>query len=159
MPLVIRDKGLKKILKALKGVKVIAKAGIQGSDAVEAHDDGGPTNVELGVWHEFGVPETKLPSRSFMRSTMDEQENKYFRMVLHGTRQTTDSRGMVPPDIWMGQIAEAMASDIKKKIRSNVPPPLSEKYAQWREARGKGRRTLVLTGQLLGSITPKVDKR
>ena len=157
MGLKIKDRGLTKILKAFSNVGLVAKVGIQGAEAAQDHD--GITNVALGVVHEFGSPAENIPSRSFMRSTMDEQREKYFRIMLQGVRTITDSRGRVDAKRALGVLAEVMSADVKKKIRSNIPPSLSPKYAARRMKKGTGTRTLVVSGALLNSITPVVVKK
>jgi len=157
MTLTVRDRGLSRILRGLRSQRaVLAQAGVQAGESQRA--EGEISNVQLAVVHEFGSPIEQIPARSFMRSTVDEQSRKYFRLLLKGVRRTVDSRGRQPIETTMGQIAEVMAADIKKKIRSNVPPPLSPKYARRKQAAGKGSNTLFWSGQLLNSITPRVEK-
>ena len=56
-------KGIDDLLKALKNPPM-ARVGILGSDASQAHGDGGSTNAQIGACHEYGT--ANLPIRSFL---------------------------------------------------------------------------------------------
>lgn len=153
----VRDLGLERIMRGLSGRDIRVQVGVQGSEA--ASDHGGITNVQLAVVHEFGSPAEKIPARSFLRSTMDEKEGRYGTLVLRGLRKFIDARGLDQVERILGVVGEVMVSDVKKKIRSNIPPALSPRYARRRLAMGKGTRTLNVTGQLLNSITWRLVQR
>jgi hypothetical protein len=109
------------------------------------------------AYHEFGT--SRIPERSFIRSTYDEKRAVYTatiarvmatEMVDAAIRNqrwsATSSRGL-------RQLGLRMEGDVKKKIATNIPPPLAPSTL----ARKGGRTTaLVFTGQMRAQITYEV---
>lgn len=64
---------LDKIYSALKGEKLKAKVGILGN---KNHRTDGFSNAQIGLAHEFGIPERNLPQRSFLIMPLTSRLNK-----------------------------------------------------------------------------------
>jgi hypothetical protein len=140
-----RDLGwgdMKARLKKLKGAHT--KVGVQAG----SNRKGGASNVVIGVAHEFGTP--SLPSRSFLRSTYEENLPEAARLlaaeyplVLEGKRDARQSLGLV--GAWF-------QGKVRNKIRAGIDPELSD-ATKAKRIKGGGRTTpLWDTGQLIQSI-------
>lgn len=134
-------------IRALKG-KVV-KVGILGDKA--ARDEGPLNNVALGAIHEFGAPEKNIPERSFLRSTANEHRDEYVKQLVPKNLFTRTQDF----DKQLALLGEKAASDIKRKIKEGIPPPL-----QPATIKSKGSsKPLVDTGQLITSISYQVTKK
>ena len=130
-------------------VKVKVAPGTKGSTEVL-------DNVTLAVIHEFGAPSVGIPSRPFMRSAFDRNEGKYeqqLRLLVRGIYEGKTSERQA-----LGLMGLAMATDIKLGITSGtgIAPADSPATIRRKLAKGNGKgapRTLVDTGQLLGSVS------
>jgi hypothetical protein len=123
---------------------------ISGKGGEADHGDDDLTVLFLATVHEFGAPGANIPSRSFIRSTVDENQDELKeligklvnRMIEHGDTQ----------EHVLEILGQWLTAKIKAKITSNIPPPLKESTI---EAKGSSI-ALVDTGQLLNSITYEV---
>jgi phage gpG-like protein len=145
------DKGWDKIKKQTtelqKSGGVAASVGIQGSDAGIARE-GGLTNVEVGGFQEYGT--SRIPERSFLRSTFDDNQSKYSK-GLEKVAKGIFEGGTVKGNLLL--LGEQYKGDILKKIKAQIPPPLSEVTIE----RKRGEATpLIDTGQLWNSISVDV---
>jgi len=145
------DRGWRKIADNMKRTpQVKAKVGIQGPEAET--DRGGITNAGLASIHEFGSPARGIPERSFMRSTFDDKQKNYQKELDRIAGSALDGAELEGEMLLLG---EQYRADVIDKIRSGIPPPLSEITI----ARKGGEATpLIDTGQLLGSISVVIDK-
>lgn len=152
------DRGWKRIkaeiLKAReqRGVAV----GIVGQE--QPREGGGPSNAEIGTWHEFGRGHN--PERSFLRSTFDNNREKYRGMLGRGLGRVVD--GEMDLDRVLGLLGERAAADVKATIKKGIPPELQKATVQRKTRKSDGAEAatpLIETGQLIGSITYDVRKR
>lgn len=146
------DRGWKKIVASVNGAARAAHVGIQGDEAAQSRlaEGGSISNVELAVTHEFGVPEIGIPERSFIRSTFDDNEHTYARMLAQGGKKIL--AGEMNQDQVVGLIGEKMVSDMKQKINEGIDPPNTLMTQLL-----KGSSTpLIDTGAMKGAITYKV---
>lgn len=141
---VFKDKGLKAIEKAFKrAAKIKAKVGIL--------DD--PELALIGTVHEFGSPKNNIPSRSFMRSTVDRSKKELIKDISEGAKKLIKTKGKFGVSEILMDAGENLAKAITKTIASGkVPPPLKEETIK---AKGSSK-TLVDTGALSKSIKVKV---
>lgn len=114
--------------------------------------DNGVSVVEVALWNEFGTETT--PSRSFIRSTMDDKEQ-----VINQWRDEMIANILFKQ--WTVEKAlEAMGFRIQlliqNKIKSNVPPALADSTMRAKIKKGRPAVTLIDSGLLLRSITYKV---
>lgn len=114
------------------------------------------TNPQIAAVHEFGSFDGKIPERSFLRSTVDDNKARYLELVkrlldqvLLGTLTLRQSFGLLGAEI---------KSDVQARINRGIAPPLKESTIDARERRF-GRRSskpLIATGQLKQSIDYEV---
>ena len=168
-------KKLREQIESLGGTPY-TKAGILEEEFKEAKEGeaGGnaPTLGDVAVYNEFGTK--TIPARSFIRSTADEQREKWGEFAAHLVAQVIDLK------VGAFQMFELqglrMQRDIQAKIRSNIPPAnapstVMRKLAKVQGAAGERLRTaagfaggmqsitdsgavktLIDTGQLHGSV-------
>jgi hypothetical protein len=146
-----RDRGYKALqarLKALKIDEAYAKVGIFAGTSARKEAKG-PTNVELGVIHEFGSPQAHIPERSWLRSSFDLNREKWFALAGKLAAKLIDGKLAVYDALEL--LGMAAAADIKKHITvgEGIPPPDAPATVR----RKKSSRTLVDSGQLVASIS------
>lgn len=122
--------------------------------------DDGTSVLEVALFNEFGT--RSIPERSFLRSTIDENES------LINTWREELLRKIIDEDWSVEKALEAIGfriqTLIQNKIKSNVPPPNSPATIKRKQALGvlgkevfEGRTsTLIESGLLLRSITYQV---
>lgn len=122
-------------------------------DAGDIKGYGEPVSVvEVALWQEFGTE--SIPSRSFIRTTMDDNSSK-----INAWRTE-----MIENILFKGWTVEKALEAIglriqiliQNKIKSNVPPPLAESTANAKLAKGRPAVTLIDSGLMLRSVTYKV---
>lgn len=153
--------------------EIIKRVG--GLDGYEAHvgipagsinPTTGKNIAEYAYYNEFGT--SNMPARSFMRSTLAENEEKWARQVAAQIKAGRTAKEA------LFLVGEEAKSDVVDKIRSNVPPPLSPATVAAKFKRGKGQETsatrsgvavkgdpshtLIDTGDMLESIACEVVK-
>lgn len=132
---------IKKTLLALK--KKELQVGI--FDDAGVNEETGGRIVDYAIANEYGT--SKIDSRSFMRSTADEQREKWSGLLDKIVVDVT--KGDFEVERKIGLVGEQMVNDIKEKISSNVPPPLKASTIK----RKGSSRTLIDTGIMRSSIT------
>jgi len=136
------DLGWRRIKKELKLInKSYTQIGIQ-KDAGTEKD--GQSIAAIAAYNEFGTD--RIPERSFMRSTFDEQHskikgiiNKQYSLILKGHKTVKGSLGL---------IGEYMEGRIKKKITDLKTPP----NAPITIARKGSSNPLIDTGRMRASV-------
>ena len=146
-----RLRSFRKKIKSLKGIGVTV--GVQGNEALAEHPSGAMTMAKLALTHEFGTKDGRIPSRSFLRSTFDDNKMRYGMMMTKGGRKV--ERGQATAMQVMFQLGETVRADIIARIKAHIPPPLSEVTI----ARKGSDIPLIDKGHLLGSITSVVHKK
>lgn len=144
-----RDRGFRAFMSKLRRKQRVAigvKVGIQGPAAQDTGDrDGDITNVLLGTIHEFGAPSVGIPSRSFIRSTVDESASKYKALLLKAEQEAFKRKR----DPVFFELGETALADIQNKIDENISPPLKPGTVA---AKGDTL-ALVDTGEMRGAIS------
>ena len=144
-----KDRGWRRMLAiALEANPLVVTVGVQG-DAERA--TGEISNIDLATIHEFGAPGAGIPERSFIRSTLEDQQG--YRELA---RKLTDAvvAGKVDVPKALALFGEQVSSDIKRKIESGIDPP----NAPATVAKKGSSKPLVDTGQLKNSISYVVKK-
>ncbi len=135
------DRGWKRIQKQLmKAGGAFTKVGVQEG---ERREDGTDL-VTVAAANEFGTK--RIPERSFIRSTTDEQRGKVEQMkqrILTGIADGTETI-----DNGLAKLGEFMETKIRDKIVKLAEPP----NAEFTIARKGSSNPLVDKGQLLQSI-------
>lgn len=120
------------------------------------------TNAQLAMVHEFGAGHS--PPRSFLRSTMDENREKYLRLLRVLVEQSLTGRLEVRDGCRL--IAEEYLKDVKKKILGGIPPENTPGYLSDHKNRRRSREArrrnkvpvsnappLIDSGQLFNSLS------
>jgi hypothetical protein len=137
------DRGWKKIrAQLLKAGGAFTKVGVQEG---ERRDDGTDL-VTVAAVNEFGAPKKKIPERSFIRSTTDEQRPKVERIKQRILEKLVARTSNIR--IELGKLGAWMKAQIQNKIvRLKMPPNAPSTIAK------KGSENpLVDKGQLHQSI-------
>ena len=112
------------------------------------------TIAQIATIHEFGSSDGKIPQRSFMGSSIDENQRSISSFI--GKLASAVVAGQVSEVIALGKVGQMIKDLFRKKIISKIPPPLK---ASTLKKKGAGKSTpLVDTGQLVGSIAFEVRK-
>lgn len=147
--IVDKDLGWKELLKRSQEIKNgRVRVGVLSDAKVEGEDF---TLAELAAVHEYGTEDGRIPERSFLRTTFDDQREQMVELgkklvdaVLTG-RMTTEQA--------LGLLGAKLASAVKARIIGRVPPPNKPATI---ERKGSDK-PLIDTGRLLNSITWSVD--
>lgn len=115
----------------------------------------GQSVVEVALWNEFGT-ETS-PARSFIRSVMDENEQK-LNLWREEMIDNVVAKGWTVEKA-LEAIGFRIQVLIQNKIKSNVPPPLADSTAKAKSAKGRPAVTLIDTALMLRSVTFKVHAK
>lgn len=143
--IIIKDKGLKQLLKAMKGTIPVARVGVLGgngnrTDAV--------TNADVGAAHEFGTD--KLPVRSFLREPITDNLNKRLQEAGAFDKQNLNEViriGSLLP--WLQKVAVVANGIVLEAFDTGG-------FGKWKPSdfsKKKNHQTLVETQQLRNSIT------
>ncbi len=153
-----RDRGWKRLLKqSLANARVTV--GVQGVDAEASHPGSDITNARLAGVHEFGAQiaigkaTVVVPERSFMRSTFDDNRDRYERAVIKLGRSVL--AGAITIEGALRILGERAASDIKRTIEKGIDPPNAESTI----ARKGSSKPLIDTGVMRNAISYVVHSR
>lgn len=145
------DRGWKAIKREFKRATpgYAVRVGVQGEKGQEQREDG-LTNAQVATFHEFGT--SKVPERSFLRSTFAKHRKRYIREIDAIAGVIADGED---PTADLEFLGEEMRADVLKTIKDKIPPPLSPATV----ARKRGEETpLIDTGQLINAISSEVVK-
>jgi len=111
-------KEIEKVRKLISGnIKIVA--GLPTS--APAYPDSGESVVDVGLQNEFGVQSKRIPERSFLRSTLQENKKKYSQQAFKVIKASIKQKK--PIDKTLGLVGQVMEDDIKKKIVDLKTPP------------------------------------
>lgn len=168
------DKGYSDVLKTLKDLgSPSLTVGIHDKDNKPYQRGSGSsaTTAQIGTFHEFGTLDRYedkskagggsgkrgVPQRSFLRSTVDENEKKYIGIASKGLDKVV--MGKMTIDRLFGLLGAKIVGDVQKKISSGIEPALTEARKAQKAVAGKGGNTpLVHFGQLRQSINYEIKK-
>lgn len=136
-----RDLGWKRILRETR--KAAVAEVVIGVQAGEVNDDS-QLIAEYAAYNEFGTE--KIPERSFMRSSFDENLPAIKADMDRRYGQVVD--GSITARQALGLIGLRHQDQIKDKIDTNIPPPNAPATI---EAKGSSH-TLIDTGAMKNSI-------
>lgn len=123
-----RDLGLRRVLDEAAKLrrKPYVEVGIRQDKGTILRPDGKKTVAEIAAIHEYGAPGANIPERSFIRSTVKENENKYNGQIeyLKDLIFTPDAK--MTTERALGLIGMEVSSDIKNAIREGLDPPLKD---------------------------------
>lgn len=142
-----KDTGISDLIKAFGGKMPSIKIGILGKNARE----GGGTNSEIGLKHEFG--KDGMPVRSFLRMPLIENLGKYL-----------ENAGAFNEEVLKEVIEQKSILTWMKKIGVTAERVVADGFdsggfGKWKPSNmsfKKNKQTLVETQQLRNSITSEV---
>lgn len=141
-----RDLGWRKLARMVRSpLQMGVEVGVRGEDA--QREGGGPSNVEIAEFHEFGLGNN--PERSFIRATIDNNVLVY-RLLVKGLAKKVYRLKMTERDA-LTILGMKVKSDIQKRIREGIAPEL--KPATKARKGGKKDTPLIDTAQLIRAIT------
>lgn len=108
-------------------------------------DGGDPDIADVAFWNEFGTDDGHVPERSFLRSTLDENRDKYAKLMSDAVRKVT--RGAKTLNAYR-LVGRRIVFDVQRKISSGVSPPNAPSTL----ARKRGTTPLVDTGALRSAV-------
>lgn len=153
------DRGFEDLKKSVRDGGMRVKIGVQGTDALKAKkfrtgtgeisSDIETTIVSVATFHEFGVDsgKIKIPERSFLRATIDQNKKKYQDILTAGLKSFVNQK-LTKKQI-LSLLGQRVQSDIVKRINSGISPSNSEATIK---KKGSSK-PLIDTGQLKQSIT------
>lgn len=150
--LIVKDLGWTEMLKRAKEIKDRrVKVGVLDSgEGAAMHDPDGDLSVaEIAAVNEFGTQDGRIPERSFVRSTFDEQREELVELGKELIAKVFE--GKIDVNKALNMLGAKLATEIKKKITlgDGVPPPNAEATIA---AKGSSR-PLVDTGRMVNAIT------
>jgi hypothetical protein len=111
------------------------------------YPDGTPVAL-VGAVHEFGS--SNVPERSFIRTAINENLDKYIGMAERGSKKVVE--GKLSFEQVANLIGTEAQGDIQDKITEISTPALAASTLRQREKKGSTPNPLVDTGQLRQSI-------
>lgn len=142
-----KDRGYRLQVKRLLGLGNLGVSVGVHPDA-GTYDDGTPV-AEAAALNEFGSEGGLIPERSFLRSTLDENQSRYARALEKAVDRSLDG---VPLNVALLPLGQQVVSDVQRKIESGVGPPNAPSTIA---KKGHGD-TLQDTGLLHDSIVARV---
>jgi hypothetical protein len=146
------DRGYDALRRALGAPDVEVLVGVREEAGAEVVDGSDLTIAGLATIHEFGAetPFASIPERSFLRSTLDENRDRYLDEVARGVGDTID--GKTTGARVLERVGARAAGDVKRKIidlsdPENAPSTIEQKGSS---------NPLVDTGRLAQSIDHEV---
>lgn len=130
----------------VKGFEALDGLGV----TIGIHAEDGSELAVIAASHEFGT--NAIPERSFLRSTLDEQDGAYREATADAIRGVLD--GKRSAQAALERLGQRVVRDVQGKIRSGIDPALSPTTIA---AKGSSK-PLVDTGRLLRSITYQVRR-
>jgi hypothetical protein len=148
---IVRDFGYRRFMQLADDVsKGVVTVGVHGGDYTDPNGGGTTSLAMVASVNEFGSKDGRVPERSFLRSTTDEQ-----LPALRALRDQVVGKivlGQMTPRKGLGIMGAYLAAKVQAKIASGIPPPNAPSTIA---AKGSSR-TLINKGQLRQSITYEV---
>ena len=129
----------------------VVKAGILAKDGSENHSEG-ITVFQIGMIHEFGVPEKNIPRRSFIRVPIENNIKEITKLIENNHKLVSEN--VMSAKVALDRIGIKAQNTIKESFRNNDWKPLKRATVK----RKGSSRPLIDTGQLIGSISYIVEK-
>lgn len=135
------DLGMRKLIEALSGFADVPSVvvGVQGS--------AGSDLVIIAASNEFGTEDGHIPERSFLRSTVDDNENEILDDLQAATEAVLDGRSTTTREF--GIVGEKVVGMVKERIAAGIEP---ENAPSTIAAKGSDT-PLIDDGRLRNSIT------
>lgn len=129
----------------------VVKAGVLAKDGSQNHGEG-ITVFQIGMIHEFGVPEKNIPRRSFIRVPIENNIKEITKLIENNHKLVSENS--MSAKVALDRIGIMAQNTIKESFRNNDWKPLKRATVK----RKGSSRPLIDTGQLIGSISYIVEK-
>lgn len=129
----------------------VVKAGVLAKDGSQNHGEG-MTVFQIGMIHEFGVPEKNIPRRSFIRVSIENNIKEITKLIENNHRLVSENA--MSAKTALDRIGIKAQNTIKESFRNNDWKANSRATIK----RKGSSRPLIDTGQLIGSISYIVEK-
>ena len=129
----------------------VVKAGILAKDGSENHSEG-ITVFQIGMIHEFGVPEKNIPRRSFIRVPIENNIKEITKLIENNHKLVSENA--MSAKVALDRIGIKAQNTIKESFRNNDWKANSRATVK----RKGSSRPLIDKGQLIGSISYIVEK-
>lgn len=158
MSVTVRDNGASKMLAELRalGQKTV-RVGIldeapkrAGSGEGKAKSSGRATLLGVAAVHEFGAPAAGIPSRSFIRATVDVKRAEIEKVQADLAAQV--AAGKIDGRTALARLGAFVQGLVQARIAEGIGPALKPATIR----RKKSSKPLIDTGQLRSSVTYKV---
>jgi hypothetical protein len=120
--------------------------GVQGAQAASSHGGDAVTNAQVASWNEFGTG--RIPSRSFIRDTIDLNQQRLLAMALKlggGILEAKLSAARA-----LGLLGEHTRGLMLQRITDHIPPKNADSTIA---RKGSDTPLIAFTGALKNSIT------
>lgn len=147
------DRGMNNLRKQLQKLqKTKIKVGVF-SDATNSKGKNTQYVADYAIANEYG--RGNIPERSFVRSTIDEKQEKWCKLMQTTIDHITKiNNNKLDSDLY--KIGEIARSDIICKIDSNINPPNAPATIK---RKGSKNKTLIDNGILRASIAAKIEQK
>lgn len=146
-------KRLKKVMKRAEQLNHLQLVVGIPSDENSREESTSITNAEIGVIHEFGVPEKNISERSFMRSTASEESQNLSRLAKIKIAECLKCE--ISAHDAFATIGAYLQGKIVEKITDGDFEPNTEATVK----RKKSSKPLIDTDQLREAITHEVREK
>lgn len=150
-----KDLGFAHLLREAAKIKKkpFVKIGVTQSKGSKLHvvpgsDKQVMTVADIAKIHEYGAPDANIPERSFIRSTISKNEEKYNAHIAKLRDKIFDGNIQMTTEEALGFIGQEISSDIKNTIRNNETGLDEVKPLKYREGT-----PLLDTSQMLRAIS------
>lgn len=146
-----RDMGYAQLLKSFEGLNENVDV-LVGVPETSAEYEGGANQVLIATVNEFGTDDGRIPERSYLRSTVDENKSKYAALITKLLGHVVD--GKLTAEVAFDRLGLTVEADVKRKIVTLIDPPNADATVQLK----KSSNPLIDTGQLRQSIIYEIRK-
>ena len=99
----------------------VVKAGVLAKDGSQQHSEG-LTVFQIGMIHEFGVPEKNIPRRSFIRVPIENNIKEITKLIEHNHKLVSENS--MTAKVALDRIGIMAQNTIKESFRKNDWKPL-----------------------------------
>lgn len=153
MTVIDRDRGYKRLIRnwlALGTRQVLV--GVRSRDGFKTREGDSLNLAGIASANEFGTADGRVPERSFLRSTVDENADTYGRMI--GRAVLRHLSGQEDIDQGLAKLGARAVGDVQAKIVAIDTPPNAPSTV----ARKGADNPLIDTGRLRQSIDYEIRK-
>ena len=138
-------------LSALAGKKYVV-VGVRSAKGTSRAPGAHLNLAEIATVNEYGSSDGRIPERSFLRGTFDQNRQKYTGLVDAAVSRLTDPAGGSDVDRELGLLGLVVVGDVQQAIAAGVGPANAQST---RDRKGSSKQ-LVDTGRLRASIDHEV---